>query len=94
MNGVMQAKEKRPIGYIPAGTSNDFASTMKIPGAVRPAIRLIASAQPKPHDIGLFNSERYFNYTACFGAFTSASYATSQTQKNLFGYGAYLSEGI
>ncbi|NMP38113.1 MAG: YegS/Rv2252/BmrU family lipid kinase [Clostridiales bacterium] len=94
MNGVVQSGERRPIGYIPAGTSNDFASTMGIPHSCRAAAQLILSGSPEPHDIGLFNSGRYFNYTACFGAFTSASYATPQRQKNFFGYGAYLTEGI
>ena len=93
VNGVMRAKVRRPIGYLPAGTSNDFAHTMGIPAVGRKAVELIVNGTPKPHDIALFNDERYLNYTASFGVFTKASYATPQGQKNLFGYGAYLYAG-
>lgn len=93
LNGVMKAPVLKPIGYIPAGTTNDFAKTMNIPTDTKKAIELIINGDPHPQDIGILNEETYFMYTASFGLFTKASYATPQGYKNLFGYYAYLMEG-
>lgn len=94
VNGVMRAKEKKPIGYLPAGTSNDFAHTLGIPDEGKKAVLAIVNGSPMPHDIGIFNDDRYVNYTASFGLFTKSSYATPQPAKNLLGYGAYLSVAV
>lgn len=93
INGIMRAEEKRPVGYIPAGTTNDFAKTMGIPTDTKKAIEVIVKNPPHYHDIGVLNDELYFAYTASFGLFAKASYATPQGYKNLFGYYAYLLEG-
>lgn len=94
VNGVMRAKEKKPIGYLPAGTSNDFAHTLGIPYEGKKAVSAIFNGSPVPHDIGMFNDERYVNYTASFGLFTKSSYSTPQPAKNFLGYGAYLSVAV
>lgn len=93
LNGIMRAEVKKPVGYIPAGTTNDFAKTMRIPSDTKKAIEVIVKNEPHPHDLGVLNDEIYFSYTASFGLFTRASYATPQGYKNLFGYYAYLIEG-
>lgn len=94
VNGIMRAKEKKPIGFLPAGTSNDFAHTLGIPDEGKKAVLTIVNGSPVPHDIGIFNDERYVNYTASFGLFTKSSYSTPQPVKNLLGYGAYLSVAV
>ncbi len=87
------APEKRPLlGYIPAGTMNDFASSLKIPKVMTEAAKCIVSGEPKMLDIGGFN-DQYFTYIAAFGAFTDVSYMTSQQLKNIFGTLAYIMEG-
>ncbi|MGN1115861.1 MAG: diacylglycerol/lipid kinase family protein, partial [Candidatus Ornithomonoglobus sp.] len=87
-------EEKRlPIGYIPAGTMNDFASGNGIPKAMKDAAEAIVRGETVKYDIGLFN-ECAFIYVAAFGAFTDVSYDTPQTKKNIFGSAAYLIEGI
>lgn len=93
VNGLTQASIEVPIGYIPAGTSNDFASTMGIPLDAKKAVKIITAGSPVTQDIGFFTDDRYFIYTASFGVFTRASYATPQKRKNRFGYYAYLAEG-
>lgn len=95
VNGIMQIpKDIRPnIGYIPFGTTNDFAKSLKIPNNYHDAIDNIANGKPKPYDIGKFG-EKHFVYVATFGAFSESSYATSQDLKKIFGHAAYLFEGM
>lgn len=82
-----------PLGYIPCGSTNDFASSMGISSDIKKAAESIANGLPLPLDVGKFNN-RYFSYVASFGAFTSASYTTAQDVKNLLGHAAYVFEGI
>lgn len=91
---LLTEEEKRlPIGYIPAGTMNDFASGNGIPKEMKDAAEAIVRGETVKYDIGLFN-ECAFIYVAAFGAFTDVSYDTPQTKKNIFGSAAYLIEGI
>ena len=93
INGVMDMVQRKPIGYIPMGTTNDLANTLNIPLKLKDAVELIRSGQTNSYDIGLFNN-RYFSYVASFGAFSSASYTTSQKMKNMFGHSAYFWKGF
>ncbi len=81
------------LGYIPAGTTNDFASFLGLPKEPAEAADLIADGEAKPIDAGRFG-ERHFIYVASFGAFTQTSYATTQSLKNSLGHLAYVIEGI
>lgn len=93
--GLMQIeKEKRPVcGYIPAGTVNDFASTLKIPKIMKKAAELIVEGSVFRCDVGQFN-DRYFTYVSGFGAFTEVSYQTPQEWKNALGKAAYFIEAL
>lgn len=82
-----------PMGYIPAGSTNDFASSLHLSRNITQAAGDIVVGQPRALDIGRFNG-RYFSYVASFGAFTRASYATSQNVKNTLGHLAYLLAGV
>ncbi len=82
-----------PIGYIPAGTTNDFASTLQIPTDMQEAARVIAAGNIFACDVGRFNQEQYFTYVAAFGLFTETSYETPQEWKNVFGHAAYILQG-
>lgn len=95
VSGIMDIPQENrpPIGYIPAGSTNDFASTLGIPKDMPDAAEMIIRGIPFRCDIGSFN-DRYFTYVAAFGAFTSVSYGTSQQIKNVLGHTAYLLEGI
>lgn len=87
-------EEKRlPIGYIPAGTMNDFAAGNGIPKAMSDAAEAIVRGETVKYDIGIFNGSPFI-YVAAFGAFTDVSYDTPQTKKNLLGPAAYFFEGI
>lgn len=90
-NGIISSGIVKPCGYIPMGTTNDFASSMNIPKQPELAAKLIAGDNLMYVDTGRFN-DRVFAYIAAFGAFTELSYATDQKMKNLFGFGAYLME--
>lgn len=91
--GLIQL-EKRPIcGYIPAGTVNDFASSLKIPKVMKKAAALITEGSVFKCDLGQFN-DRYFTYVSGFGAFTEVSYQTPQEWKNALGKAAYFIEAL
>ena len=93
ISGMLDAGADVPIGYIAAGSTNDFAVSHGISRDILRAARDVASGVPTPIDVGSFNG-RYFAYTASFGAFTRASYAAPQSAKNAVGHLAYIFEGI
>ena len=94
ISGMMRSNKRVPIGYIPCGSTNDMANTLDLPRKVDKAAELIINGEPVDHDIGKFGDSRYFTYIASFGAFTRASYATSQRVKNVLGHAAYLLAGV
>ena len=93
MTGLMQAKLHIPIGYIPTGSTNDFANSLGIPKEMLKAAERAVGQNRFPCDIGDFNSDT-FVYVAAFGLFTEVSYKTSQQLKNIFGHVAYIMEGV
>ncbi|MBR4295548.1 MAG: diacylglycerol kinase family lipid kinase [Clostridia bacterium] len=94
INGMLENDVSVPIGYIPCGSTNDFAKSLQIPTDTRTAARNIMLGRTKSIDIGLCNDLRYFSYIASFGAFTEASYNTPQNAKNLLGHTAYIFRGV
>ncbi len=94
INGVMRLEKKPEVGYIPAGTTNDFASGLGLSRNVIRAAETVLNGVPEPLDIGQFGDDRYFSYVASFGSFTKASYSAAQDMKNVLGYAAYLLEGL
>ena len=94
ITGLQLGGHKTPLGYIPCGSTNDFATGLGLPTAPLAACEAIVSGTPRPLDAGLFSPDRYFSYTASFGAFTSVSWSTPQNVKNVLGHAAYILEGI
>lgn len=93
VTGILRSGADTPIGYIPCGSTNDFAASLHLPSNVLQAARSIVNGQPVRYDAGKFG-QRYFAYVASFGAFTKASYATPQNIKNALGHTAYVLSGI
>ena len=93
ISGLLAGGHDTPIGYLPAGSTNDFASNLHLSKNLVEAARDIVEGTPRRLDVGRFN-DRYFSYVASFGAFTRASYATSQNVKNALGHLAYILSGI
>ena len=91
--GMLKAGLDCRLGYIPCGTTNDYAASIGLSSDVLRAARDIVEGRARNIDIGSFNG-RYFVYTATCGAFARASYTTSQAAKNLLGHTAYILEGI
>lgn len=92
VTGMMKREDKVPIGYIPAGTTNDFASSLHISKNMLEAADTVVNGVPFACDVGEFN-EDYFVYIAAFGLFTDVSYETKQSMKNVLGHLAYILEG-
>ena len=88
----MKREKKVPIGYIPAGTTNDFASSLHISKNMLEAADTVVNGVPFACDVGVFNQD-YFVYIAAFGLFTDVSYETKQSMKNVLGHLAYILEG-
>ena len=91
--GLLRADSKTPVGYIPAGSTNDFASSLRLSTDILEATQDIILGHPVAYDAGLFGG-RVFSYVASFGAFTRTSYTTPQSIKNALGHTAYVLEGI
>lgn len=94
INGLMRLEKRPVLGYIPAGTTNDFAAGLGLHRNVQKAAATVIDGEEQELDIGLFGDDQYFSYVASFGTFTKASYSAPQEVKNLLGYAAYLLEGI
>ncbi len=94
VNALMQLPTKVPLGYIPSGSTNDFASSMSISKKMTEAAQDIVDGVFYEYDVGRFNSEKYFVYVAGFGMFTDISYETPQDIKNIFGHAAYIAEAL
>ena len=93
VSGVYAAGSDTPIGYIPAGSTNDFAASLNISSDPAKAARSAMRLQPRELDVGKFG-ERNFVYVASFGAFTKTTYTVPQDIKNVFGHFAYMLDGV
>ena len=93
IDGLLSGGHKTPIGYIPAGSTNDFANSIGLPKSIPACVDRILNGKPQNIDIGCFNG-RYFSYVASFGAFTSTTYTVPQNIKNILGHSAYVMAGI
>lgn len=93
VKGMIELKLDIPLGYIPAGSTNDFAKSVGIPTNMTKAAQTVVYGKPFPCDVGFFN-EKPFVYIAAFGILTEVSYETKQEVKNVFGHMAYVLEGF
>lgn len=93
ISGLMQTEEPKELGYIPAGTTNDFAASLGISKDLAKAAEAAVCGTVHELDLGRFN-DRYFTYVASFGVFSATSYSAPQSVKNLFGHAAYVMEGL
>ena len=93
ITGLLENNIHIPVGYIPAGSTNDLANSLKLSSNPLRAAQDILEGQAVAYDVGRFG-HRYFSYVASFGAFTQTSYTTPQSIKNLLGHTAYVLSGI
>lgn len=93
VTGMMRCDEILPIGYVPAGSTNDFANSLGIPKGMIKAADVVVNGDDFACDIGSFNNKSFI-YVAAFGLFTDVSYETNQDIKNVLGHAAYLLEGV
>ena len=92
VSGILRVGGTTPIGYIPAGSTNDFANSLHISKNMLQAATDIVEGVPHAFDVGKFNQD-FFVYIAAFGLFTDVSYETNQDLKNILGHAAYILEG-
>ena len=94
VSGVMELKKQPALGYIPAGSTNDYAASLGLPRQMMRAAQAAVGGEPRTADVGQFGEDRYFVYVAAFGAFTEVSYLTPQGKKNMLGHQAYILEAV
>ena len=92
VTGLMESGCQVPLGYIPAGSTNDFAASLDLPKNMKKAAQVAVNGTDFSCDVGCFG-EKHFVYIAAFGLFTDVSYQTKQELKNVFGHVAYILEG-
>ena len=93
VSGMMELEERRPLAFLPFGSTNDCAQNLRLPTGALKAAQVAAAGIPWPMDVGRLN-DRHFVYVAAFGAFTDVAYDTPQELKNTFGHLAYLLAGM
>lgn len=93
VKGIMKSVRRRPIGYIPAGSTNDFANSLGLPKNMAQAAEVAVNGRLYGCDVGSFNDDAFI-YIAAFGLFTEVSYETKQEIKNILGHMAYILEGM
>ena len=93
VTGLMDLPVPPPLGYIPGGSTNDFAASLHLSDQPAEVAKQILDSSGKKLDVGTFNG-RPFVYVASFGAFTKASYSAPQSAKNDLGHLAYILEGV
>lgn len=94
VTGMIHGGLTQPLGYLPAGSTNDFSKTLRLPSNLLRAAEVAAAGVPFPCDMGQFNRDHIFVYVAAFGLFTSVSYETPQEIKQILGHAAYVLRGI
>lgn len=93
VTGILRSGFQTPLGYIPAGSTNDFGGSLALPKSMVQAAEVAVRGRDFPCDMGSFNQD-VFVYIAAFGLFTDVSYETGQEMKNVLGHMAYLLEGV
>lgn len=94
VSGLVHANLEQPLGYLPAGSTNDFSKTLQLPINLHKAAEIAISGTPFACDMGQFNDDRVFVYVAAFGLFTNVAYETPQEIKQILGHAAYVLNGI
>lgn len=92
VTAMMQREKRIPIGYIPTGTTNDFANSLHLSRNILQAADTAVNGEKFSCDVGCFNEDS-FVYVAAFGLFTDVPYQTNQSVKNILGHLAYVLEG-
>jgi YegS/Rv2252/BmrU family lipid kinase len=97
LNRTVNAMKKHgvdaPVGIIPSGTANDFATYLKIPQDPRAAAEIIARGDTAQIDLGIVNG-RYFVNVCAAGVLTNISQNIDVNFKNAFGKLAYYVKGM
>lgn len=94
VTGLIHGGLKQPLGYLPAGSTNDFSKTLRLPANLQKAAAIAAAGEPFACDMGQFNDSHIFVYVAAFGLFTNVAYETPQEIKQILGHAAYVLKGI
>ncbi len=94
VSGLVHGGLDVPLGYLPAGSTNDFSKTLRLPANLHKSAEIAVTGTPFACDMGQFNGEHVFVYVAAFGIFTSVSYETPQEMKQILGHAAYVLRGI
>ena len=67
VTGIMESGRKKTVGYIPAGSTNDFGNSLHIPKNMKQAALAAVNGQQFACDVGAFNRNFLFilRHSAC-----------------------------
>ena len=95
LNAMMRREMNIPLGIIPSGTANDFATYLGFKsGQVEECCRAIANTKPVPIDLGLVNDKTYFINVCAGGLLTNVSQTVDKDIKNALGNLSYYLKGV
>ncbi len=93
VNLMMAQKNKLPIGIIGSGTSNDFASYLRINEDLEDYFDAIYNGKTRSVDLG-YADGKYFINVASAGILTSVAHEVAPRLKNSLGKMAYYLKGL
>jgi YegS/Rv2252/BmrU family lipid kinase len=93
VNAMAEQGISVPVGIIPSGTANDFATHLKIPQNPLKAAEIIAAGKTMPADLGKVN-DKYFVNVFTAGILTTVSRQTDENIKHVLGKSAYYLKGV
>lgn len=88
-NVILKNNIDIPMGIIPAGTCNDFASILNLPVFLDENLDIILKGKTIEVDVGIINEETYFLSSCAGGALVGVSFNTHGELKKNFGPFAY-----
>lgn len=95
LNALMHRGLRIPLGIIPSGTANDFATFLGLKsGNVEDACRVIVETKPHKIDIGVVNGDLYFINVCAGGLLTNVSQTVDKDVKNALGSLSYYLKGV
>lgn len=92
VSGLLEQPGRPAVGYIPTGTSNDFAYSLRLDKSPERAGLTVLDGHPQPLDVGDMNGQPFI-YLASFGTLSEVAYDTPQAQKNRWGMAVYIARG-
>ncbi len=89
ISGMMYLEHAPILGYIPSGSTNDFASSLKIPSQMLEAAANVIGGEPYSVDIGQFCREKFCVCGRIWYVYRGILYDSSRKKESFRSSGLY-----